>query len=175
MSNAEPKQFRIDEWPLPDVLTRLADAADHLLADHNCDMHGHEGISFAVFAARQHAGRADLVSRDTAPQPRLLTVEALEAVTNYFWAADSPVLSEGEVQSLVDAALRDIKASALDEGTLRWAANWLLDSLKGETNERVIEFAKNMAMTLRAAALQDSAPAPSEAGAPANYLTGDKL
>lgn len=34
---------------------------------------------------------------------------------------------------------------------LKWAAQWVLDSLKGETNERVIEFGNNIAMTLRAA------------------------
>lgn len=86
-------------------------------------------------------------------RPRLLTIEALEAVRNYFWAVDSPVLSEAEVQDLVEAALKDIKTNALDDGTLQWAAQWILDTLKGETDERVIEFAKNMAMTLRAARL----------------------
>lgn len=50
-----------------------------------------------------------------------------------------------------------------DKDTLEWAADWILDSLKGETNERVIEFARNMAVTLRAATLDIvSAPAPSE-------------
>lgn len=93
-----------------------------------------------------------------AASPRLLTAEALEAVTDYFWSADSPVLSEGEVQELVESALKEIKANTIDEGTLRWAANWILDSLKGETNERVVEFARNMAMTLRAAALPAAAP-----------------
>lgn len=45
---------------------------------------------------------------------------------------------------------------ALDERSLAWAARWIEDSLKGETNERVIEFGKNMAMTLRAAGLSDT-------------------
>lgn len=39
----------------------------------------------------------------------------------------------------------------LDSDTLEWAAQWIQDSLKGETNERVIQFGNNMAMTLRAA------------------------
>lgn len=47
---------------------------------------------------------------------------------------------------------------ALDERSLTWAARWIEDSLKGETNERVIEFGKNMAMTLRAAKPADLAP-----------------
>lgn len=37
-----------------------------------------------------------------------------------------------------------------DNDTLEWVAQWVLDSLKAETNERTIEFGKNMAMTIRA-------------------------
>jgi hypothetical protein len=103
------------------------------------------------------------------PQPRLLTVEALEAVTNYFWSADSPVLSEAEVQELVEAALKAIKANTLDGGTLEWCAQWVLDSLTGETNERVVEFANNMAMTFRAA-LQ---PKAETEGEQENHMTTD--
>ena len=40
-----------------------------------------------------------------------------------------------------------------EKDLLEWAAQWIEDSLKGEANERVIEFGKNMAMTIRAAAL----------------------
>ena len=32
--------------------------------------------------------------------------EALEAVTNYFWGTESPILSEGDIQALVESALR---------------------------------------------------------------------
>ena len=39
----------------------------------------------------------------------------------------------------------------LDHGTLEYAAKWIENSLVGETNERVIEFGKNMAMSIRAA------------------------
>lgn len=39
-------------WPLPDVLKKLADAADHLLSDHSCDAHGHEGVAQARDTAR---------------------------------------------------------------------------------------------------------------------------
>ncbi len=31
-----------------------------------------------------------------------------------------------------------------------WAANWIEGSLAGETDERVIEFGRNMAMSIRA-------------------------
>lgn len=41
----------------------------------------------------------------------------------------------------------------LDRPTLEWAAQWITGSLKGETNERTLEFGSNMAMTIRAAAL----------------------
>jgi hypothetical protein len=39
-------------WSLPDVLSKLADAADHLLTDHACDSHGYEGVVQARDAAR---------------------------------------------------------------------------------------------------------------------------
>lgn len=39
----------------------------------------------------------------------------------------------------------------LDIHTLEYAAKWIENSLVGETNERVIEFGKNMAMSIRAA------------------------
>ena len=39
----------------------------------------------------------------------------------------------------------------LDNGTLEYAAKWIENSLIGEINERVIEFGKNMAMSIRAA------------------------
>jgi hypothetical protein len=40
-------------WPLVDVLDCLADAADHLLNEHNCDMHSHEQVATARDFARQ--------------------------------------------------------------------------------------------------------------------------
>jgi hypothetical protein len=39
-------------WPVPDMLARLADAADHLLTVHSCDRHGYEGVQHAIVAAR---------------------------------------------------------------------------------------------------------------------------
>jgi hypothetical protein len=39
----------------------------------------------------------------------------------------------------------------LDSGTLEYSARWIENSLVGETNERVVEFGKNMAMSIRAA------------------------
>lgn len=41
----------------------------------------------------------------------------------------------------------------MDNNTLEWAAQWIEGSLKGETDQRVIEFGKNIAMTLRASSL----------------------
>lgn len=40
-------------YPLHDVLRILADAADHLLNDHNCDTHGYETITASRNAARE--------------------------------------------------------------------------------------------------------------------------
>jgi hypothetical protein len=45
----------LSAWPIPDVLERLADAADHLRGDHSCDAEGHEGVLYAAQAARAHA------------------------------------------------------------------------------------------------------------------------
>ena len=44
----------------------------------------------------------------------------------------------------------------LDAGSLEYAAKWIENSLIGETNERVIEFGKNMSMSIRAAKPSDS-------------------
>jgi hypothetical protein len=44
--------LRLDQpYPVTSVLTKLADAADHLLNDHSCDSHGYE----LVGSARDHA------------------------------------------------------------------------------------------------------------------------
>jgi len=42
-------------WPLPNVLEKLADAADILLGRLNYDGHGHEQIALARDLARQDA------------------------------------------------------------------------------------------------------------------------
>jgi hypothetical protein len=39
-------------WPLRDVLKKLADAADHLLSNHDCDLHGYEEVSHARDVAK---------------------------------------------------------------------------------------------------------------------------
>lgn len=54
----------------------------------------------------------------------------------------------------------------LDNGTLEYAAKWIENSLIGEQNERVIEFGKNMAMSIRAAKVHpsDAEPCPDCAG-----------
>lgn len=40
-------------WPLSMIVWRLANAVDHLLHDHDCDAHGHEGVLYALQAARR--------------------------------------------------------------------------------------------------------------------------
>ncbi len=55
--NFAPKVSRSDvlrlasPWSLLVIVERLRDAAAHLLQDHNCDIHGHEGIREAKIAA----------------------------------------------------------------------------------------------------------------------------
>lgn len=51
-----------------------------------------------------------------------------------------------------------------DKATIEWAAQWIDDALKAETNERTIEFGKNMAMTFRAVALPSADLASRSAG-----------
>ena len=53
---------RSEPWPLTDVLSRLADAADHLLNDHGCDEHGYEEVGYARDAARRMVARLSSVS-----------------------------------------------------------------------------------------------------------------
>jgi hypothetical protein len=51
-AEAVEKVLALDQpYPLRDVLQTLTDAAKHLLDDHNCDQHGHEGIREAILAA----------------------------------------------------------------------------------------------------------------------------
>jgi len=49
------------------------------------------------------------------------------------------------------AALREANEDGLDIATLEYAAKWIENSLAGETSDRVIEFGKSMAMSIRAA------------------------
>lgn len=45
------------QWPTHSLMTRLADAVDHLLDDHDCDMQGHEGLRIAARQTRSRAAR----------------------------------------------------------------------------------------------------------------------
>jgi len=68
---AEPTNLGADSpWPLSEVLTRLADAADHLLRDHDCDTYGWEGITVARDAARRYAAQLTGLKRAEPPQPQ---------------------------------------------------------------------------------------------------------
>lgn len=54
IANRALAALRLDQpWSLHAVLTRLCDAADHLLHHHGCDTHGHEGIALARDAGRE--------------------------------------------------------------------------------------------------------------------------
>lgn len=44
----------VDNWPLPDVLNKLADATECLLNDYNYDRDGWEQLKYAALAARRH-------------------------------------------------------------------------------------------------------------------------
>lgn len=40
-------------WPLTDVLEKLLEASEHLLQDHDCDVHGHEEFKIACLRGRE--------------------------------------------------------------------------------------------------------------------------
>lgn len=52
-----------ESWPTRDVLAKLAAAARHLLADHDCDNHGWEQVDQAVRAADAIVARWDAFAR----------------------------------------------------------------------------------------------------------------
>lgn len=41
-------------WPLQDVLAKLMEATDHLLTDHDCDLHGHEEFRHAIIVGKKY-------------------------------------------------------------------------------------------------------------------------
>lgn len=51
----------------------------------------------------------------------------------------------------LSAEIEKLRNPSLPLPDLEWAAQWIEGSLKGETSAEVIRFAKNMAMTFRAA------------------------
>lgn len=114
MSKGEPRDLErlMSAWPIHDVLTRLADAADHLLNDHGCDQHGWEGVACARDAARGHAAAlrertpSDPVGED-AIEP---LARALVAFAAYAERGEKLSLSE------ICAIVRDgeIEASAIE-------------------------------------------------------------
>jgi len=50
-------------WPVTSVLEKLADAAKHLLRDHDCDRRGWESVDAAEKAAREIIERIDIARR----------------------------------------------------------------------------------------------------------------
>ncbi len=54
MADTVDADFPLSAWPIREVLSRLADATEHLLDHHNCDCLGHEGKRYAARAARMH-------------------------------------------------------------------------------------------------------------------------
>lgn len=40
-------------WPLHDVIGKLVEATEHMLADHDCDCHGHEEFQIAARRGRE--------------------------------------------------------------------------------------------------------------------------
>ena len=66
---------------VPDLLERLAEAAEHLLHDHDCDLHGWEGVERSVRQAREAAVRIRAFMAPSPPPPQGSEGEA--AVVNH--------------------------------------------------------------------------------------------
>lgn len=71
----------VDNWPLSDVLNKLADATEHLLRDHNCDEHGWETFKYAALAARRHV--ALIVAAKPSGAREAVNKAATEIATRY--------------------------------------------------------------------------------------------
>lgn len=98
-------------YPLADVLTRLADAADHLLKAHDCDAHGYEGVGYARDAARRMAKEIqDAI--DAPPKPRP-SFDVLRVIYNTAFDAACDVKRTDNDEAPHLAALRAVIA-ALD-------------------------------------------------------------
>ena len=66
-------------------------------------------------------------------------------------AAETRLADRDAEVARLTAALREANEDGLDIATLEYAAKWIENSLAGETSDRVIEFGKSMAMSIRAA------------------------
>lgn len=84
----DPKPFAALDRPRPlhDIVRTLADAVDHLLADHACAAHGYESV-----AAARDAARSWLIDFDECTTTeRLSAIEAFEKIAALV-EHDSPV------------------------------------------------------------------------------------
>ncbi len=61
----------------------------------------------------------------------------------------STLLVSGAMSKIVKPMMRGERLGW--NNALHWAADWIKNAIIGETNERTIEFAKNMAVSMRAA------------------------
>lgn len=72
------REGQAQPWPVRDCLTKLTDAAEHLLRDHDCDHHGHEEVRAAINAAREHEQPAPA-------QPQASSASGGRAEIEYGW------------------------------------------------------------------------------------------
>ncbi len=119
---APPLPWGTDPWPIAGVLEILADAADHLRGEHNCDAEGHERVLYAAQAARLHAEalRAS-PPRLSAPlsDDRLTALESLHAP-----------ISHEEVLSLI-AEVRRLRSPAQPSESIGTRIAWWVTTCFG--------------------------------------------
>ncbi len=113
---------RSEPWPLRDVLTKLADAADILLRDHDYDGHGHEEIAVCRDRAREIAAQPDRSEPDPFRKKPGYDAIGYRIVENPDGTiSEMPPVGRSEPDAL--EKLRDMLARECDE----WDAQWIID------------------------------------------------
>lgn len=112
-------QFRLDAWPLPDVLSQLALWTEHLSHVHNCDCEGWEAIGFLITAARDYA--ATLPTAEAESDLRVVATKALEWFAGFphEQGSNAGTFEMGTANELyleLTAALTTLSTAAREEG-----------------------------------------------------------
>jgi hypothetical protein len=151
--------FRLsDPWSLVETVQRLAEGAEHLLHDHNCDAQGYEGLTFAVRAARDWLGKLtarELPSEATASSLGGTIDELLAASDDWWWPDDG---GRGEVTDDADQRLARMNRTlrALDALRKARAGESLHEELRlAARGQRAVQCVQDISDAVDVAALAD--------------------
>lgn len=104
----------VDNWPVGDVLSLLADATEHLLSDHNCDVHGWETFKYAAIAARQHVAllaATPVATPVAAPEGEQEPVRRVDVAANVRWLKANAKDYHGQWVAIKNGGLLDADGS----------------------------------------------------------------